>query len=240
VIRQRTFQLLLPGAVALSLCCAAGCQPETAPARPAGRTDLGDRLKLLEEPQFTWHTVEKGDTFFGLARRYGVPMAAIAAANPQIDAKSLRLGDKVMIPGTAPVGSPSPAAAPPPPAAKPPAIKTTDRGGKLCYPSAARMTETGAPTPGMSFAAPAGATVVSAAAGTVVLAAPDLGGLGPTVIVDHGSGLCTLYGKLSDYAVSPGQKLSRGEALGRAGAAGLVFRVYEGADVKAPKPYLSK
>lgn len=234
VIRTEVACLLLPAALAL---CAAGCQPAAAPP-PPGRADMTDRLRLLEEPQFACHTVAKGDTLYGLARRYGVPVAAISAANPGLDPRKLLVGAKVMIPGAAPAGATAPPA--PTPGPKPPAVRTADRGGKFCDPVVGKSTETSSPVPGVVFAARPGATVVSAAAGTVVLAAPDLAGGGPAVIVDHGDGLCTLYGQLSDYAVSPGQKLSRGEALGRAGAGGLLFRVYEGAEAKAPRPYLSR
>jgi murein DD-endopeptidase MepM/ murein hydrolase activator NlpD len=245
-MRPRLLALVLPAAAAAAL-CAAGCQPAESPepAQTAPGPDPNARLRLLEEPQGNWHTVEKGETFYALSRRYGAPVAAIAAANPQIDPRKLYVGAKVLIPGAPPAspGTTAPTAPPASPAqptgTKPPAVKTPDRG-RLCHPTNGRTSEVKSPAPGMSFSAPAGATVVSAAAGTVVLAAPDLGGLGPTVIVDHGNGLCTLYGRLSDYAVSPGQKLSRGEALGRSGAGGLVFRVYEGAEAKPPKKYLSK
>ena len=194
-------------------------------------------LKRYEEPRVTWHRIKERETFYSLSRQYGVPVAAIAAANPQLDQRSLAVGEKVAVPGYGPAPAPSqPAAAL---GSKPSAVKTRDRG-RFCYPVVGTARQGTGPTPGVEFAAPVGATVVAADSGRVVLASPELGGLGPTVIVEHGGGLCTLYGRLADFAVKPDQKVARGEAIGRCGAVRLVFRVYEGPEAKAPAGYLNE
>ena len=41
------------------------------------------------------------------------------------------------------------------------------------------------------------------------------------MIVDHGLGLQTLYAHLLSIAVKPGDKVSKGQALGRSGTTGL-------------------
>jgi len=64
------------------------------------------------------------------------------------------------------------------------------------------------------------ATVPAANSGVVALAG-YLGIYGNTVVVDHGYGLTSLYGHLSDIAVEPGQEVARGETLGRTGESGL-------------------
>jgi murein DD-endopeptidase MepM/ murein hydrolase activator NlpD len=55
----------------------------------------------------------------------------------------------------------------------------------------------------------------------VVRFAEDLGIYGKTVIVDHGLGLFTLHGHLSEISVEKGQAVARGGLLGRTGATGL-------------------
>ena len=55
----------------------------TPPSRPAAATE---------------HVVARGDTFFGLAQRYGVTASAIARANAGVDATRLRIGQKLTIP----------------------------------------------------------------------------------------------------------------------------------------------
>ncbi|MBL7662230.1 M23 family metallopeptidase [bacterium] len=62
---------------------------------------------------------------------------------------------------------------------------------------------------------------VTAANRGVVIFADDLGIYGNTVILDHGFGLCTLYGHLSSLAVTEGNEVERNDILGRSGATGL-------------------
>ncbi|NLG36427.1 MAG: LysM peptidoglycan-binding domain-containing protein, partial [Clostridiales bacterium] len=44
------------------------------------------------------HTVAAGDTFFRLARRYGVTINAIRTANPNVNPNALRIGQTLCIP----------------------------------------------------------------------------------------------------------------------------------------------
>lgn len=62
--------------------------------------------------------------------------------------------------------------------------------------------------------------VEAANAGKVLFAGP-LGIYGNVVILDHGLGLVTLYGHLSEIAVSQGQTVAKAEELGRTGETGL-------------------
>jgi hypothetical protein len=62
---------------------------------------------------------------------------------------------------------------------------------------------------------------VPAANDGVVIYAGSLGIYGSTVIVDHGLGLFSLYGHLSEIGVEKGALVTRGEALGRTGQSGL-------------------
>jgi LysM repeat protein len=48
------------------------------------------------------HRVEWGETWFGIARRYGVPSAALAAANPGVQPERIRTGQVLRIPGADP------------------------------------------------------------------------------------------------------------------------------------------
>ncbi|EPY00532.1 M23 family metallopeptidase [Magnetospirillum fulvum] len=79
----------------------------------------------------------------------------------------------------------------------------------------------GAPHSGLDIAAPLGAPVRAAAAGTVILAAPDLFLTGRTVMVDHGLGLITSYAHLSRIDVAEGEHVAAGQSLGAIGASGL-------------------
>ncbi|MCX7598035.1 MAG: peptidoglycan DD-metalloendopeptidase family protein [Armatimonadetes bacterium] len=73
---------------------------------------------------------------------------------------------------------------------------------------------------GVDMHAPYGAPVRAADKGMVVFAGWR-GGYGKCVIIDHGSGVATLYAHLSGIAVGEGQVVSRGEVIGAVGSTGL-------------------
>jgi len=64
------------------------------------------------------------------------------------------------------------------------------------------------------------APVVAANDGRVVFA-DRLGIYGNCIVVDHGYGLQSIYGHLSQLAVKPGDMVKRGQEMGRSGATGL-------------------
>jgi hypothetical protein len=76
-----------------------------------------------------------------------------------------------------------------------------------------------APHTGADFSAPAGAPVLAVNAGTVVLA-EDHFFAGNSLILDHGEGLYTMYFHLQESVVRPGQRVEKGEMLGRVGSTG--------------------
>ncbi|HEY0026217.1 MAG TPA: LysM peptidoglycan-binding domain-containing protein [Longimicrobium sp.] len=49
----------------------------------------------------TTHTVAAGETFFGIARRYGVTAAQLRAMNPDVDWESVEVGEVLRLPATA-------------------------------------------------------------------------------------------------------------------------------------------
>jgi murein DD-endopeptidase MepM/ murein hydrolase activator NlpD len=73
---------------------------------------------------------------------------------------------------------------------------------------------------GFDLASTAMADVQAANTGIVLLAG-YFGIYGNTVVLDHGFGLLSLYGHLSNIAVEEGQTVERGEVVGRSGATGL-------------------
>ena len=62
--------------------------------------------------------------------------------------------------------------------------------------------------------------VIAANDGRVVWAAP-LGIYGNCIVVDHGYGLQSIYGHLSEFAVKEGDMVKRGQAMGKTGSTGL-------------------
>ncbi|HEX9943213.1 MAG TPA: M23 family metallopeptidase [Thermoanaerobaculia bacterium] len=72
---------------------------------------------------------------------------------------------------------------------------------------------------GVDIAAAPGQPVRASADGVVVQAGV-IGGLGQAVYVAHGFGVTTRYGHMSHIDVRPGQRVKRGDALGRVGNTG--------------------
>ena len=73
---------------------------------------------------------------------------------------------------------------------------------------------------GIDLAAPLGTPIHSTAEGIVVRAGWNSGGYGNLVEVDHGRGIITRYGHLSAVLVRPGERVTRGQQLGRMGSTG--------------------
>jgi LysM repeat protein len=47
----------------------------------------------------TAYTIQAGDTFYAIARRYGTTVAALQQANPGVDPNSLLVGQVICVPG---------------------------------------------------------------------------------------------------------------------------------------------
>lgn len=73
---------------------------------------------------------------------------------------------------------------------------------------------------GYDLASTAKAPITASNAGTVIWA-EDNGIYGTLVLIDHGLGITTLYGHLSSLDVAVGDRVEKGQQLGRSGATGL-------------------
>lgn len=102
---------------------------------------------------------------------------------------------------------------------RPYSVEVTDcrdfRGGRFTYDS----------HNGTDFACPVGTHVVAAAPGTVVRVGNDLDKGGLKVCIDHGQGLFTTSNHLARALVRVGDRVARGQSIGRSGASGLEFLV---------------
>jgi len=72
---------------------------------------------------------------------------------------------------------------------------------------------------GLDIAANMGTTIIAPASGTVI-SAGWYGGYGNYVLIDHGGGMATGYGHLSQIFVSVGQQIQKGQAIGAVGSTG--------------------
>ncbi len=85
---------------------------------------------------------------------------------------------------------------------------------------------------------------VRATADGIIMRAGNLGGLGNAIFVSHGYGITTRYGHLSKIEVRPGQRVKRGDVIGRVGNTGrstgyhLHYEVRQDGDPVNPLVYI--
>ncbi|MBR7518330.1 M23 family metallopeptidase, partial [Mycobacterium tuberculosis] len=73
---------------------------------------------------------------------------------------------------------------------------------------------------GIDISVPEGTPIKAAENGVVIYSGDGLKEFGNTVLVRHDNGLVTVYGNASKLNVQRGQKVKRGEELGRSGMTG--------------------
>lgn len=97
---------------------------------------------------------------------------------------------------------------------------------------------------GIDIANATGTPIAAADGGYVTFAGWSPVGYGYMVTIDHGNGFVTLYAHLSQWYVSPGQAVARGQIIGAMGSTGrstgphLHFEIRYGGDLLNPRIYL--
>ena len=97
---------------------------------------------------------------------------------------------------------------------------------------------------GMDLAVPTGTSVRAALPGTVTVSTYNRGGYGYYVMIDHGSGLSTLYGHNSQLLARVGQTVEAGDVIALSGSTGrstgphLHFEVRINGERTNPRSYL--
>ena len=99
------------------------------------------------------------------------------------------------------------------------------------------------PHPGIDLRAPKGTPILAAAKGVISYAGWK-SGYGSTIEVNHGFGYMTRYAHASEILVRKGQKIDRGDALGKVGRTGtatadhLHYEVWVGGKARNPLDYV--
>lgn len=202
-------------------------------------------------------SLEPGMTLYSLAHAYRVSLTRLLEANEISDPTNIPAGTKIVIPD-----SPGPATPRRPgrtARARPPAVKPRDEPRDEADEAPARL---GIGWPligritagfglrgkhrhhaGVDIDGVTGEEVQAVAAGTVTVSGNE-GKYGKTVVIDHGSGLTTLYAHASRLLVDEGDRVEQGEAIAEVGATGnahgshLHFEVRRDGHPVDPTPYL--
>jgi murein DD-endopeptidase MepM/ murein hydrolase activator NlpD len=163
------------------------------------------------------HRVAPGETVYHIAHQYGVSTDRLMAANSLGDARDLRVGQILVIPGH-PLSSAS--------LLDVPDVWSVPRADRqFAWPVVAGVVSSpfgmrnGVMHDGVDIAAPAGTPVQVADSGSVIFSG-RLHGYGNVVIVQHADGYITVYGHNRRNLVSEGERVVRGQQIAELGATG--------------------
>lgn len=191
----------------------------------------------VRKPIVAWsYTVEAGDTFSSIAKRWGVDMVALGAANGIPSPYVIRIGQVLRRPETkakreTPVAKPAPRPAPSPRPAPTPRASLAPRESdapRMQWPTEGAIVSrfgdkvSGIPSNGIDLAALFGTKVRAAAAGTVIYAGNEPQRFGQLILIDHGSGFVTAYAYLGSMTVKEGQVVTARERIALVGKSGEV------------------
>ena len=185
------------------------------------------------------HTIVRGDTLGALAKRYGVTVAALVAANKLASERvRLKLGQRLTIPTfeqtASRVGAPVPLrtvatarahASPRPPVDVMLAVpELVEEAPPFAWPVEGPLTSLfglrrSGWHRGIDIKAPQGSPVLSAAAGVVVTSGVE-GRYGRMVRIEHDQGFVTVYAHNEDNLVAVGDRVSPGDKIATVGRTG--------------------
>jgi len=209
------------------LLCVAGCATVPKPPAPL------EPSVAVQEPG-VYHTVKRGETLWRISKMYGSDVDSIAVVNKIQDAGQLEVGQRLLIPG---------------------AGKRTMSfaGGSLnedfMWPvtgtieSGFGQSSQGMVNKGINIVPENDRAVKASRSGMVVFYNDDFLNLGNTIVLDHGDGFFTVYGKVTDVSVKPGDQVPQGAQIGRVAAARhsfMHFEIRKGVASQNPAFYLSK
>lgn len=202
-----------------------------------------------------YHNVGEGETGIAIARAYGVAWQQIIAANALEPPFTLRIGQRLLLPRVSTDSSLETRAAAfrldiedivtggepasvaeitaeqilPTPAS--PAGEPARFTGTFAWPADGRVANRFGPfgegqvNQGIDIAVAQGAPVTASADGIIAFVGSDVANYGGLILIRHGEGWITAYGRTTQADVKRGQAVKRGQIIGKAGsgAAPLLF-----------------
>ncbi len=198
------------------------------PSAPAARVlTLDDVPEMLPAPLAPArveappvHVVQRGETLYRIAKRYGVGVPELRRANGLKSNRAVPVGARLKLPVRPP--EPEPLVPPARTLLPTPLPGATESGWAWpLLPNISSMygLRHNRLHAGLDLLAPTGTAIIASRGGTVVRASRYYG-YGNLVVIDHGDGTQSWYAHLSRIIARAGEAVSQGDTLGLAGATG--------------------
>ncbi|MDP2928105.1 MAG: LysM peptidoglycan-binding domain-containing M23 family metallopeptidase [Candidatus Omnitrophota bacterium] len=184
------------------------------------------------------HRIEAGQTLWRISKLYDVDLDDIIRLNHISEVAAIEIGQVLLIPSRLRTQNIS--------------IKSSVASGDdFIWPLSGRViagfgsTYRNLINKGINIQAPTGSDILATRSGRVVFYSNSFGNYGKTIIIDHGDGLRSVYSRISEIFVQPGENVQRGALVGRVGASirdknsYLHFEIRKGAMPQNPLFYLS-
>ena len=242
------------GFLLVVLLAAAGCAPYQGE---------GPAAALTSSVAMT-HRVERGETLWSIAHRYGVSAEDLKRQNRISDVSRLEIGQRLVIPARRGAQRPAPKDAPPRASAQRPAPAETaprapavfsapvviGRGEEFIWPVQGRVISIfgtrrrGRVSKGIDIQAPSGTEVRATRSGRVSFVHEGLPGFGKTIILEHANGFASVYAYVKEILVRQGDQVAQRQVIARVGETGrtevpaLHFEIRQNQKAKNPLHYL--
>lgn len=195
-----------------------------------------------------FHWVVAGQGWVSLAKAYGVPLRDLLAANQRAYASAPQSGEVLFIPGGAYLDQKDPRWKALQKLRTDAGFQKPTTGGRFADGFGMRehpITHKQVMHEGLDLAPGVGCKVVASQKGIVAFAG-NRAGYGHLIILDHGGGLASYYAHLSEIRVKAGERVAKGDWIGRVGATGNVtgphlhFEIRKNGKPQNPLLYLEK
>ncbi|HUW70435.1 MAG TPA: LysM peptidoglycan-binding domain-containing protein [bacterium] len=211
----------------------------TIPGQSTVAAPTGSTTTSTTNPVIVDYVVKKGDTLYGIAKAHGVSVEAILKAS-SITSTTIRLGQRLKIPSTAPASTPASTFGPvaisdsvavvPKPAAG--AAVTSAR----LWPAKGQVAYLQGKLKGVSIVTEPSVAIQTIRSGTVISAGP-FRGFGQVAFIQASDGLVYVYGGASALSVRVGDVVRVGASIGTVASEpnpSVYFFVFKGAETVDP------
>ncbi len=208
---------------------------------------LGATLRILPTSGIS-HKVVKNETLASIAKKYSVNQEDIITTNKLSATDTLKIGQALIIPGGRAITTPKKTTSLASVFSKNTTVadSTTRNTSGFIWPTVSKhITQYyGWRHSGLDVGSKQGLAIYASLDGKVITAGWTNTGYGNYVVIDHGSGIKTLYGHMSKISVTKGQWVEQGQVIGLIGSTGrstgphLHFEIIINGSKKNPLSYL--